>query len=73
MGRVGFDVAKEMIRSSRNKLSISDDTVETLCLSASREFYDNSSSGNYKVGDMKHAYEWYVLVVYQTLLVHCLL
>jgi hypothetical protein len=31
--------------------------VEDICLSASKEFYDNASSGNFTFGDMKLAYE----------------
>lgn len=31
-------------------------------MSCSREFYDNASSGNYKFGDMKLAYDWYVSI-----------
>lgn len=35
--------------------------VEALVLDASREFYDNSMSGNMHTGGMKLAYDWYVL------------
>jgi hypothetical protein len=34
------------------------DVVENLCLTVSREFYDNATSGNIHSGDMKLAYEW---------------
>ena len=56
--RSGFDVAKDLIHSKRNKLSINPSKMEDICLSVSREFYDNASSANYKVGDMKLAYDW---------------
>ncbi|EGO05166.1 hypothetical protein SERLA73DRAFT_164715 [Serpula lacrymans var. lacrymans S7.3] len=52
-----FNIAKDMLRSANQKLSLSSDAVEDICLAASREFYDNASSGNYKFGDMKLAYE----------------
>lgn len=35
--------------------------VEALVLDASREFYDNSMSGNMHTGGMKLAYDWYVV------------
>ncbi|KAG1846879.1 secretory pathway protein Sec39-domain-containing protein [Suillus subluteus] len=38
-------------------LSSGPSKIEDLCLAASREFYDNASSANYKVGDMKLAYD----------------
>lgn len=31
---------------------------QDICLTCSREFYDNASSGNYRFGDMKLAYDW---------------
>ncbi|KAJ6604522.1 secretory pathway protein Sec39-domain-containing protein [Mycena vulgaris] len=52
-----FNVAKTLIRSSKNKLSLSSEAIEDICLTCSRELYDNASSGNYTVGDMKLAYE----------------
>jgi hypothetical protein len=54
----GFDVAKELIYSKHRKLTLKPSKIEDLCLAASREFYDNASSANYKVGDMKLAYDW---------------
>jgi hypothetical protein len=54
-----FDVAKKFLEnSSVRKLNAK--SIEELCLSVSREFYDNASSGNLHVGDMKLAYDWYV-------------
>lgn len=54
-----FDVAKKFLtNSSVRKLNAK--SIEELCLAASREFYDNASSGNLHVGDMKLAYDWYV-------------
>jgi len=32
--------------------------VEEIVIAASHEIYDNASSGNYKIGDMKLAYDW---------------
>lgn len=54
----GFDVAKDLIHSKHGKLSLDPSKIEDICLAASREFYDNASSANYKVGDMKLAYDW---------------
>jgi len=54
---LGFDIAKDLI-STHDKLSLNASKIEELCLAASREFYDNASSANYKVGDMKLAYDW---------------
>lgn len=51
-----FAMAKSMLRSK--KLALNSAVVEDICLSCSRELYDNASSGNYKFGDMKLAYEW---------------
>ncbi|KAJ3516460.1 hypothetical protein NLJ89_g1117 [Agrocybe chaxingu] len=50
-------IAKTMIYAPRTKLALSPATIEDVCLTASRELYDNASSGNYKFGDMKLAYE----------------
>jgi hypothetical protein len=58
--RVDFNIAKTLIRSSKNKLSLSPEAIEDICLSSSRELYDNASSGNYTFGEMKLAYEWCV-------------
>jgi len=32
--------------------------VEEIVIVASHELYDNANSGNYKIGDMKLAYDW---------------
>lgn len=48
-----------MLYGPHHKLKLSQERIEAVCLSASREFYDNASSGNYKMGDMRLAYEWY--------------
>lgn len=53
-----FEVARSLLRKTKSKLSLDAADVENICLSCSREFYDNASSGNYKVGDMKLAYDW---------------
>ncbi|KAJ7275172.1 secretory pathway protein Sec39-domain-containing protein [Mycena haematopus] len=52
-----FSIAKALIRSPKNKLSLSPKALEDICLTCSRELYDNASSGNYTFGDMKLAYE----------------
>ncbi|KAF7985302.1 hypothetical protein HWV62_6471 [Athelia sp. TMB] len=52
-----FGIAKDLLRSSKNKFKLDSAAVEEICLSASRELYDNASSGNYKFGDMKLAYD----------------
>ncbi|KAG2755536.1 hypothetical protein P692DRAFT_20793257 [Suillus brevipes Sb2] len=52
-----FDIAKDLIHSKHDKLTLEASKIEDLCLAASREFYDNASSANYKVGDMKLAYD----------------
>ncbi|KAG1875615.1 secretory pathway protein Sec39-domain-containing protein [Suillus subalutaceus] len=52
-----FDIAKNLIHSKHGKLTLQASKIEDLCLAASREFYDNASSANYKVGDMKLAYD----------------
>lgn len=55
---IEFGIAKDLLGSSRSKLALDAAAVEDICLSASKEFYDNASSGNFKFGDMKLAYEW---------------
>ncbi|KAF9022464.1 Sec39-domain-containing protein [Hymenopellis radicata] len=52
-----FDVANIMLRQNRHVSSLTPQTIEEICLTSSREFYDNANSGNYKVGDMKSAYD----------------
>lgn len=53
-----FGIAKTMIYGSHKKIDLDLETIEAVCLSCSRELYDNASSGNYKFGDMKLAYDW---------------
>lgn len=55
---IEFNIAKELLHSTKNKLILDSEDIEEICLTASREFYDNASSGNYKFGDMRLAYEW---------------
>ncbi|KAK1228613.1 hypothetical protein PQX77_008207 [Marasmius sp. AFHP31] len=50
-----FDIARHLLKSRKSRLRLTDEVVEDICLSCSREFYDNASSGNYKFGDMKLA------------------
>ncbi|KAJ7103660.1 secretory pathway protein Sec39-domain-containing protein [Mycena belliarum] len=52
-----FNFAKTIIKSPQNKLSLSSEAIEDICLTCSRELYDNASSGNYTIGEMKLAYE----------------
>ncbi|PPQ67048.1 hypothetical protein CVT25_005649 [Psilocybe cyanescens] len=52
-----FDIAKTMVFGPHHKINLSQEIIESVCLSCSREFYDNASSGNYKFGDMKLAYD----------------
>ncbi|KAJ4485984.1 secretory pathway protein Sec39-domain-containing protein [Lentinula aciculospora] len=51
-----FEVAKNLLRSSP-QLNFDGEILEDICLACSHEFYDNASSGNYKFGEMKLAYE----------------
>ncbi|KAJ7492745.1 hypothetical protein FB451DRAFT_1336587 [Mycena latifolia] len=43
-GAFDFNIAKALIRSSKNKLSLSSEAIEEICLTCSRELYDNASS-----------------------------
>ncbi|KAF8230679.1 Sec39-domain-containing protein [Tricholoma matsutake] len=52
-----FDIARNLLRSPENKKSFEPSQIEEICLSCSREFYDNATSGNYKFGSMKLAYD----------------
>ncbi|KDQ12935.1 hypothetical protein BOTBODRAFT_161149 [Botryobasidium botryosum FD-172 SS1] len=52
-----FETAKFLLRTSPVVRSLKPDVIEGLCLTASREFYDNASSGNLHHGEMKLAYE----------------
>ncbi|KDQ63402.1 hypothetical protein JAAARDRAFT_377592 [Jaapia argillacea MUCL 33604] len=52
-----FEIAQTLLHNRRSKLSLDIHGIEEICLTCSREFYDNAGSGNYKVGDMKHAYD----------------
>ncbi|KAE9408229.1 hypothetical protein BT96DRAFT_1013685 [Gymnopus androsaceus JB14] len=51
-----FDVAKNLLQATP-ELNFDAQTLEEICMTCSHEFYDNASSGNYKFGDMKLAYE----------------
>ncbi|KAI6136499.1 secretory pathway protein Sec39-domain-containing protein [Pisolithus sp. B1] len=52
-----FDIAREFLHKRPSRLSLPASVVEDICLSISREFYDNASSANFKIGDMKLAYD----------------
>ncbi|KAG7099067.1 hypothetical protein E1B28_000942 [Marasmius oreades] len=52
-----FDIARNLLQSRKSRLTLDGEAVESICLSCSREFYDNASSGNYKFGEMKLAYD----------------
>jgi hypothetical protein len=56
--RLEFSIAKKFLHDP-NVRKLDSKTIEDLCLSASREFYDNASSGNIHHDDMKLAYDWY--------------
>ena len=62
-----LDIAKSLLRSKKTALALDDQAVEEICLTSSREFYDNASSGNYNFGDMKLAYDWCVEYRFATL------
>jgi hypothetical protein len=53
-----FAIARSLVHKTKGKLQLAPLAIEDICLACSREFYDNASSGNYKVGDMKLAYDW---------------
>lgn len=54
----GFALAKHLLNMKAPNRKPTPETLEELCLACSREFYDNSPSGNYKFGNMKLAYDW---------------
>lgn len=56
-----FDIARKLLGSLRGDRALEPNVVEELCLTASREFYDNASSGNLYQGDMRLAYDWFVI------------
>lgn len=56
-----------MVYGPHHKIKLSAETIESVCLSCSHEFYDNASSGNYKFGDMKLAYDWYAYFLKEVL------
>jgi hypothetical protein len=47
-----FQIAKTLLHRPHSKITLSPTVIEDICLSCSREFYDNATDGNYKVGDM---------------------
>lgn len=53
-----FDIARTMLYSRNSKLRLDPQTIEDIVVTSSHELYDNASSGNYKIGDMKLAYDW---------------
>ncbi|KZS95944.1 hypothetical protein SISNIDRAFT_438503 [Sistotremastrum niveocremeum HHB9708] len=52
-----FDIARKLLGSLRGDRALGPSVIENLCLTASREFYDNASSGNLYQGDMRLAYD----------------
>ncbi|KAH9064282.1 Sec39-domain-containing protein [Lactarius vividus] len=52
-----LQIAESLLRSKKSTLSLDDRAVEDICLTSSREFYDNAGSGNYTFGEMKLAYD----------------
>ena len=57
-----FDVARSLLNFPNAHLALDTHVIEDICLSCSQEFYENASSGNYRSGDMKLAFDWYVHV-----------
>ncbi|KXN83904.1 Neuroblastoma-amplified sequence [Leucoagaricus sp. SymC.cos] len=57
LGTGKFHIARTMLYSPRSNISLDPQTVEEIVVTSSRELYDNASSGNYKIGDMKLAYD----------------
>jgi hypothetical protein len=53
-----------MIKRLEGEEGIAPGMLETVVLQASREFYENAESGNLHTGDMKLAYDWYVLPLF---------
>jgi hypothetical protein len=47
-----------MLYASHRKIRLEHGVIEEIAITSSHELYDNASSGNYKVGDMKLAYDW---------------
>ncbi|KAF7784612.1 hypothetical protein Agabi119p4_777 [Agaricus bisporus var. burnettii] len=52
-----FDIARSMLYGSRSKIRLEPEVIEEIVVTSSHELYDNASSGNCKVGDMKLAYD----------------
>ncbi|EJD55577.1 hypothetical protein AURDEDRAFT_109852 [Auricularia subglabra TFB-10046 SS5] len=52
-----FSIAKALLNPSETERPLEPHEVEELVLAASREFYDNASSGNLHLGEMKLAYD----------------
>ncbi|RDB29178.1 Neuroblastoma-amplified sequence [Hypsizygus marmoreus] len=52
-----FEIAKGLLHSSHKHLNLDSRKIEEICLTCSREFYDNAETGNYRFGGMKLAYE----------------
>lgn len=63
-----YDLARSLLRTHRGTIKLDSVVIEDICINCSREFYDNASTGNYKFGDMKLAYEWSVEVLFINLL-----
>lgn len=53
-----------MLSPKRDKHPLSEEVIEEMCLTVSREFYDNAQSGNLHFGEMKLAYEWCAMISY---------
>lgn len=52
-----FGIARALLNPSESERPLQPHVVEELVLAASREFYDNASSGNLHLGEMKLAYD----------------
>ncbi|KAG9043406.1 hypothetical protein FS837_009657 [Tulasnella sp. UAMH 9824] len=52
-----FQLAKRLLNPRKGSPPLSEQTLQEICLTMSREFYDNASSGNFHIGEMKNAYD----------------
>ncbi|KAF9455051.1 hypothetical protein P691DRAFT_691383 [Macrolepiota fuliginosa MF-IS2] len=52
-----FDIARSLLYAKHSKIHLDAQTVEEIVIVSSHELYDNAGTGNYKIGDMKLAYD----------------
>ncbi|KAG9017875.1 hypothetical protein FRB93_004686 [Tulasnella sp. JGI-2019a] len=58
-----FKLARRLLNPKHGHRPLTPGVIEGICLSMSREFYDNASSGNLHVGEMKLAYDCLAVVI----------